>query len=96
MQTSLSEVSTLVLGVRVLLGFQYRAAFEPRFRLLPPVSQNLSVAPSPFHWITALGHATVRMNAYAKRMALIALVPLAARRSLGYGAPHEGPRDRER
>ena len=90
-QTSLSEVRTLVLGVQVLLGFQYRAAFEPVFRSLPSVSQGLSVsalvllivslaclvAPSSFHWITARGHATVRMNAYARRMALVALVPFA-------------------
>jgi len=43
-KTSLSEVRSLVLGAQILLGFQYRAAFEPRFQALPRAAQYLEVA----------------------------------------------------
>ena len=90
-KTALSEVRTLVLGVQILLGFQYRAAFEPRIRALPPLVQDLSavalvllvasaaclIAPSPYHHIAEGGQATVRMNAYTRRLALVSLAPFA-------------------
>jgi hypothetical protein len=34
-QKALSEVRTLVLGAQILLGFDYRALFLPRFEDLP-------------------------------------------------------------
>ncbi len=90
-KTGLSEVRTLLLGAQILLGFQYRAAFEPHFQALPLLARSLSsaalvfltasvaclIAPSPFHHVVARGQATVRMNAYTRRMALVALVPFA-------------------
>ena len=90
-QTSLSEVRSLVLGAQILLGFQYRAAFEPNFAELPAAARYLQVAalvllvasaplmiaPAPFHRIAASGHATHVMERYTRRMALFALAPFA-------------------
>ena len=90
-KTSLNEVRSLVLGAQILLGFQYRAAFEPRFADLPPTVRHLQVAafvllvasaalmiaPAPYHRIAASGHATFAMERHTQRMALLALVPFA-------------------
>lgn len=90
-KTSLSEVRTLVLGAQILLGFQYRGAFEAGFPSLPFAAQCLQVvalvllvastacliAPAPYHRIVSGGHATGRMERYTKRMALLALGPFA-------------------
>lgn len=88
-KTSLSEVRTLVLGAEILLGFQYRVAFEPRLHALPRLTHGLylaalgllvaslacMIAPTSFHHIAEDGQATVRMNAYTKTMAMVALAP---------------------
>jgi len=42
-ETSLSEVRVLVLGAQILLGFQYRASFEPGFPSLPGIAQYFQV-----------------------------------------------------
>lgn len=90
-KAALSEVRSLVLGTQILLGFQYRVAFEPRFDHLPPgatalqavalvllvVSITCMIAPAPFHRLVEGGHATVRMHAYTRGMAAAALVPFA-------------------
>lgn len=90
-ESALSGVRSLVLGVQILLGFQYRAAFEPRFRALPPTMQDLAIAatvllvvsmacmiaPSSYHRIAESGHAKVRMHSYTKAMATGALAPFA-------------------
>ncbi len=88
---SLSEVRSLILGAQILLGFQYRAAFEGRFAALPLAAQYLQIAafvlliattalmiaPAPYHRITAGGQATVAMERYTNRIALLALAPFA-------------------
>ncbi|HWT01839.1 MAG TPA: DUF6328 family protein [Pyrinomonadaceae bacterium] len=43
-QNALDEARMLVLGSQVLLGFQFRSAFEPGFPKLPPSSQYLKLA----------------------------------------------------
>jgi len=90
-KTGLGEVRSLVLGAQILLGFQYRAIFEPAFATLPAEARLLQVAamvflvmsiacmiaPAPFHRIVAASHATVAVERYTARMALFALVPFA-------------------
>lgn len=99
-KTSLSEVRMLVLGAQILLGFQYRASFEPGFPSLPQGAQYLQVAalillvastacmiaPAPYHRIVSRGHATARTEHYTKRTALLALVPFALALGMNFGA----------
>ena len=89
----------LVLGAQILLGFQYRASFEPGFPLLPPGARYLQIvalvllvasaawmiAPAPHHRIVSRGHGTVRTERYTKRMALLALMPFAFALGLNFG-----------
>jgi len=42
-KNALDEARILVLGTQVLLGFQYRAFFEPAFERLPPLNQGLEL-----------------------------------------------------
>jgi len=42
-KNALDEARILVLGTQVLLGFQYRAFFEPAFDRLPRTNQDLKV-----------------------------------------------------
>ena len=42
-KNALDEARILVLGTQVLLGFQYRAFFEPVFPKLPRVQQDLNL-----------------------------------------------------
>jgi len=98
-ETSLNEVRMLVLGAQILLGFQYRASFEPGFPSLPGTAQYLQVtalvllvvsmacmiAPAPYHRFVSRGHATARAERYTKRMALLALVPFALALGMNFG-----------
>ncbi len=98
-KAALSEVRSLALGAQILLGFQYRAAFEPNFPSLLPASQYLQVAalvllvasmacmiaPAPYHRIVAGGEATAGMERYTKRMAMLALVPFALALAADFG-----------
>jgi hypothetical protein len=104
-KTSLSEVRSIVLGAQILVGFQYRAAFEPRFAALPPGAQYLQVAalvllvasmalmiaPAPYHRIAAAGQATVDMERTTKWMGLsaLALFALALAADFGVALPRQ-------
>src|SRR3712207_6166717 len=95
-ETILGEVRMLVLGAQLLLGFQYRAIFQPRFETLPGYAKTLEaaamalmllaivclIAPGPFHRIGENGEPTRRQHAYSRAMLLTGLVPFA----LGLGA----------
>ena len=88
-KTGLGEARILVLGSQVLMGFAYRASFEPAFEELPETSRVLVtvamlmlvaamaclIAPTPYHRIVAGGQATAGMHLYIKRMASVALAP---------------------
>lgn len=90
-KTGLSEVRSLVLGAQILLGFQYRAAFEPVFAHLSAAARMVAlgslmllvastaclIAPAPFHRIVARGQATARMERFTGRMGTFALLPFA-------------------
>ena len=81
----------LILGIQVLLGFQYRAVFEPGFEKLPDASRLLELvslalllsgtalllSPGAFHRIVADGRDTPEVQHYATRVMDVALAPFA-------------------
>ena len=91
-QNALNESRTLVLGVQVLLGFEYRAFFERAFASLPPVAQwaklaalllslatlALLMTPSARHRLVEHGRDSSAVVDFAQRLAALALVPFAA------------------
>jgi hypothetical protein len=88
---ALNEVRILILGAQIVLGFQFQAAFQPRFSALPSFSRWLNsaayglmllavillIAPAPYHRIVEHGNDTLRLLRFATRMAAIALGPFA-------------------
>ncbi len=90
-KSALDEARILVLGTQVLLGFQYRAAFEPGFRRLPEPTQYLNVGglgllllavallivPAAYHRIVERGRDTWRLHAFVTVVTALALLPLA-------------------
>jgi uncharacterized protein DUF6328 len=68
-KTALDESRMLILGSQVLIGFHYRAAFEPSFQKLPVASQTIKLvalaimllvsallmSPGPYHRIVHKG-----------------------------------------
>jgi hypothetical protein len=91
LKTALDESRMLILGIQVLLGFQYRAVFEPGFAKLPALSQLLELvslvllllgsallmSPGAFHRIVADGRTTPEVQRYATRVMDAALAPFA-------------------
>ena len=91
-KTALDETRTLILGVQILLGFQYQSVFQERFEALPPharsmdswaqglmlLATGLLIAPSAFHRIAENGASTGRIHALTGRLAAAALLPFAA------------------
>jgi DMSO reductase anchor subunit len=90
-QNALDEGRMLVLGSQVLLGFQYRSAFEPGFEKLSLSSQYLKVgalglmllalglllAPGAYHRIVAQGEDTHSLHRFTTRVMDYALLPFA-------------------
>ena len=90
-QDALNESRILVLGIQVLLGFQYETVFEPTFELLSPLSANLAllalalllisfglmVASTPYHLITWNGEDTTELNDFVVVAVMLALFPFA-------------------
>src|SRR5947199_7513522 len=90
-QNALDEGRMLVLGSQVLLGFQYRSAFEPGFEKLPVSSQYLKLialglmlfalglllAPGAHHRIVEEGEDTHRLHRFSSRVMGYALLPFA-------------------
>lgn len=88
----LSEVRTVVLGVQILIGFQYQGIFQDAFDEIPrsakltePASLILlliafacMVAPASFHQMAERGNATIAQDRYTRLMVALALVPFAA------------------
>jgi hypothetical protein len=50
-QDALNESRILVLGVQVLLSFQFTSALEPAFDQLPLTSQYLELAALGLRWL---------------------------------------------
>src|SRR5258707_14012665 len=91
-QNVLDEARMLVLGAQVLLGFQYRCAFEPGFRGLRIMSQRLIAAvllalvvvlallmsPGAYHQVVEGGEDTRQVHGFATTALDLALFPFAA------------------
>jgi hypothetical protein len=92
----LDESRMIVLVVQVLLGFECRAAFEPRFEQLPPAAQimklvsfgllaftlALLLSVPAFHRVAEQGRNTRRCESLIRQIMSVALVPFAA--ALGF------------
>src|SRR5258705_6878552 len=92
MKTALDETRLLILGVRILLGFQFQCVFQDRFDLLAEEAKALNlgalslivlsiailIAPLMQHRIVVAGQSTIRLILVTNRMAGAALVPLIA------------------
>ena len=90
-QNVLDEARILILGSQVLLGFQMRAVFEPRFEKLPYnlhllvvigltailIAIGLLITPGAFHRIAEEGEDTERLHRLATILLCIALLPIA-------------------
>jgi hypothetical protein len=86
---ALDESRMLVLGTQVLLGFQFRSAFEPAFDRLPKSSQyfkmvglmillaaiGLIMAPGSYHRIVRSGTDAEDVHQFATTMMDLGLVP---------------------
>src|SRR5712671_4595088 len=90
-KNALDEARILVLGTQVLLGFQYRAFFEPAFERLPPLNQQLELtglllllasmglvlAPAARHRLVERGEDTPALHRFTMNAVGLALVPFA-------------------
>jgi cytochrome bd-type quinol oxidase subunit 2 len=94
-QNALDEARILILGSQVLLGFQFRSAFEKGFETLPEHAQYLKLtglglmtlavgllmAPGAYHQIVEGGEDSQRVHRFATGIAEVSLLPFA----LGFG-----------
>jgi hypothetical protein len=94
-QNALDESRILILGSQVLLGFQFRSAFEPGFEKLPHHAQYLKLAalgimtigvgllmsPGAYHQIVERGEDTPAIHRFTSRITELALLPFA----VGFG-----------
>src|SRR5919206_92802 len=90
-KTTLDEARILILGSQVLLGFQFRSAFEAGFEKLPEHAQYLKLCglglmtvavgllmtPAAYHRIVERGEETEHFHRFAGRVLLAVMVPLA-------------------
>src|ERR1041384_1537845 len=95
-QNALDEARLLILGTQVLLGLQYRAAFEQGFAKLPVRSQYLNLTalclllialallvwPGAFHRIVARGEDTETVHEFTTQITEWALIPFGIGLSL--------------
>jgi hypothetical protein len=89
-KTALDESRMLILGIQILLGFQFRAFFERGFKALPPVSRYLHLAaltllliatvlimwPSSYHRIVRGGSDATDVHDFTTMVMDIALFPV--------------------
>lgn len=90
-ENGLNESRTLILGVQVLVGFQYQSVFQSGFDKLDPASRSLEVgalvlillalgllmSPAPYHRIVARGQDTSSLHRFVTIVTGIALAPFA-------------------
>jgi hypothetical protein len=91
LKTALDETRLLILGVQILLGFEFQSVFQDGFEDLARASKSLClgsmglivssiamlVAPSMQHRLVEAGQATPRLIRATNRLAGLALLPLA-------------------
>jgi len=94
-QNALDEARMLILGSQVLVGFQFRSAFEPGFEKLPEYARLLKLGglilmviavgllmwPGAFHQTVEQGEDTPRVHRFTSVVMGIALLPF----SIGFG-----------
>jgi hypothetical protein len=87
-QHALDESRMLILGVEILIGFEFTATFQDGFGGLPSLSRNLNsvsltlllmtmallIWPAIFHQMAEMGQDTVRMHRFTTRVMDLALV----------------------
>ena len=90
LKAALDETRLLILGVQILLGFEFQAVFQDGFSSLGPASRHMSlaalglivlsitllIAPSMQHRLVEAGQSTPRLIATTNFLACLALVPL--------------------
>ena len=88
---ALNESRILILGAQVLLGFQFRSAFEPGFSELPRLSQGLTmgglgllllalallISPAAYHRIVERGEDSESLYCFSSAVMNWALLPFA-------------------
>jgi DMSO reductase anchor subunit len=91
LQNALDESRILILGAQVLIGFEYRSAFESGFDKLPFASQQLRMgalismlvalglllSPAAYHHIVEQGQESTRLHRFTTRVMELALLPFA-------------------
>jgi len=103
-KTALDESRMLILGVQILVGFQFRSAFQTAYEQLPDWSRGLLglalllliatvgllILPGSFHRLVEDGNASGRFQQLANRVMYLALAPFAL--SLGIDVAVVGER----
>ncbi len=91
LKIALDETRMLVLGVQILIGFQFRSVFQDAFDALPAWSRYLDglatllmvctlgllILPGPYHRIVEEGNSSGRFHALVGAMGSWALAPFA-------------------
>lgn len=95
---ALDESRMLILGAQVLLGLDFRSAFEPSFERLPKSSQTIKLAslvillltigllmaPGSYHRIVRAGSDAPDVHDFATTLMDVALIPFAIALSLDF------------
>jgi uncharacterized protein DUF6328 len=90
-KTALDESRMLILGIQILLGFQYRSFFESAFEGLPPVSRTLLLvalalllvstclvmSPGSYHRVVRDGNDATDVHDFTTKVMDVALFPFA-------------------
>ena len=96
LENALNEGRILMLGVQVLIGFDYNAVFQQKFAELPQTMQDAKLvslalliislagllSPIPYHWIAGRGQNHRQLHEYAQKVIEWALLPFALAMSL--------------
>jgi hypothetical protein len=97
-ENALNEARILVLGVQVLLGFQFQVVFEPGFEKLTPVARAAYLAglglllltlaglmaPAAFHRLVVRGNVTPSLLRFTTHVADLCLLPFGLGLSLDF------------
>ncbi len=94
----LNETRILVLGIQILIGFDFRSFFEPGFEKMAPHTQQIQLAslalmlvglgvlmiPAPYHQIVLHGRNTARLHRLATVTVSTGLLPFALAMGLSF------------
>ena len=94
----LNETRILVLGIQILIGFDFRSFFEPGFEKMAPFTQHIQLAslalmlvglgvlmiPAPYHQLVLHGRNTARLHRLATATVTTGLLPFALAMGLSF------------